>query len=138
MRRETGYAREKSHPPAGGLLQGESLKVVNMFDLARELSGNSPAEAAPQSHPINPADFWKRHFAGWTTPTPLVVTVPPDENADGTGRASRTLSEACSQRLQSFARELGVPANILFAGAWALLLHRYSGEDDVVFGESKR
>jgi amino acid adenylation domain-containing protein len=134
MGRETGYAREKSHPQTGGLLQGESLKVVNMLDLARELSGAPEPESPPPAHPINPADFWRRKFAGWTAPTPLVATIPPAPDASGAGRCSRQISESAVTRLNAFAKQLGVPLNTVFVGAWALLLHRYSGEDDVVFG----
>ena len=47
MRRESGIAPEKVHRPGGGLLQGENLKVVNMLDLARELSGEPDAPVEP-------------------------------------------------------------------------------------------
>ena len=44
------------------------------------------------------------------------------------------LSEAVSAALTVFARRHRVTLNTLFQAAWAVLLHRYSGEADVVFG----
>ena len=105
-----------------------------MLDLARELSGQSemPADAGTTR---NPAEFWKRAFANWHGATPLVVTVPPDSSV---GRRpalhSISLDEQVSETLRAFAERTGVPLGIVFHAAWALLLHRYSGEDDVVFG----
>jgi amino acid adenylation domain-containing protein len=105
-----------------------------MLDLARELSGQTEAPL-PLGTARAPVEFWKRAFADWHSATPLVVTVPPDNSA---GRKpalhSFTLTEPASDMLRAFAERIGVPLGVLFHAAWALLLHRYSGEDDVVFG----
>ena len=44
------------------------------------------------------------------------------------------LSAATTAALQTFARQQQLTLNTLVQGAWALLLSRYSGEQDVVFG----
>ena len=44
------------------------------------------------------------------------------------------LSETTTAALKSIARKNGLTSNTLMQGAWTLLLSRYSGEDDVVFG----
>src|SRR5262249_19828580 len=44
------------------------------------------------------------------------------------------LSTALTAALGAFARQHHVTMNTLVQGAWALLLSRYSGEDDVLFG----
>jgi non-ribosomal peptide synthetase component F len=46
------------------------------------------------------------------------------------------LSTDESDRLQRFAREQQVTVNTVVQGAWALLLNRYSGEEDVMFGST--
>jgi len=134
MRGDSGFAEKNVRRPAADLLQRDTLKVVNMVDLARELSGQ-PAEVPAMGTPANPADFWKRRFADWRAATPLVVTVPPQHGAARKpALQSLSLGEAAGEKLRVFADHVGIPFGVLFHGAWALLLHRYSGEDDVVFG----
>src|SRR5262249_40615354 len=50
------------------------------------------------------------------------------------GRLKTVLPGAASEALRGFARRHQLTVNTLVQGAWALLLARYSGEDDVVFG----
>ena len=137
MRGDSGIADKNVRRPSADLLQRDTLKVVNMADLARELSGAGETPA-PVEPPQNPADFWRRYFTNWHTATPLVATVPA-VNAVARRPALRgcTLDQPLSERLRVFADQVGVPFGILFHATWALLLHRYSGEDDVVFGMVK-
>ena len=44
------------------------------------------------------------------------------------------LSEPATAALQSLAQRQGLTLGALIQGAWALLLSRYSGAQDVVFG----
>jgi len=119
---------------AADLLRGDTLKVVSMLDLARQLSGDPAAQVEPAPHP-NPAEFWKRAFQNWNGATPLVVTIPPAPvAARKPARVNLSLDENVADELRAFADQVGVPFGILFHATWALLLHRYSGEDDVVFG----
>ncbi len=81
--------------------------------------------------------YWRRLLEGFATPTPLMV-----EKASGLKSSSGLhqgdekvfLSEAVTAALRDFAGANNVTLNTLLQGAWALLLSRYSGEDDVVFG----
>ncbi len=135
MRGELESVRENArHSAASNFLQRDTLKVVNMLDLARELSGQTEAPVSSGTA-RDPAEFWKRAFADWRAATPLAVTIPPKNSA---GRRpvlhSFTLTEPASEMLRAFAERIGVPLGVLFHAAWALLLHRYSGEDDIVFG----
>src|SRR5438874_745335 len=50
------------------------------------------------------------------------------------GEEHLTLSSAWSKRLREGAKAQEVTLNTLMQAAWALLLSRYSGEEDVVFG----
>ncbi len=81
--------------------------------------------------------FWRQHLKGFNTPTSLVVA----RNASGEDEAGRIrgeqqiqLSELTTSALKSFAKTNKLTLNTLVQGAWALLLSRYSGEEDVVFG----
>ena len=82
--------------------------------------------------------FWRRELQGVEHPTPLPLPADP---AGPAGSASATwgveearLSAASTAALRDFARRLRLTLNTLAQGAWALLLSRYSGEEDVVFG----
>src|SRR5688572_22129777 len=136
MRGDSGFAEKNVRVPTN-LLQRDTIKVVNMVGLARELSGDV-TEPAPTQPAASPADYWRRHFNKSSSATPLVVTVPPEETAvRKPAQAALTLSESVSERLRTFADQVGVPFGVLFHASWALLLHRYCGEDDVVFGVVK-
>ena len=81
--------------------------------------------------------YWKSLLAGFTHPTRLRVDecsrpVEPRENGYAEVRFSFAQDETAS--LQVFAQEQGVTLNTLLHAGWAILLSRYSGEDDVVFG----
>jgi amino acid adenylation domain-containing protein len=138
MRGKSESAEENVRRPAGDFFQRDTLKVVNMIDLARELSGATEAPVPTEPQP-DPAEFWKHRFEGWRAPTPLVSTIPSQQNAAARKPAvdSVTLDESASEKLRSFADRVGIPFGVLFQASWALLLHRYSGEDEVTFGVVK-
>jgi acyl-CoA synthetase (AMP-forming)/AMP-acid ligase II/short-subunit dehydrogenase involved in D-alanine esterification of teichoic acids/acyl carrier protein len=80
--------------------------------------------------------FWRRTLAGFRTPTPLVVDHAP-ERPESEGRHAELWSRiapATVAALQTFARSQRVTLNTLLQGALALVLSRYSGTEDVVFG----
>ncbi|MFL6255272.1 MAG: condensation domain-containing protein, partial [Pyrinomonadaceae bacterium] len=84
-------------------------------------------------------EFWRRTLKGFTTPTPLSFEGAGGGDAHAAGGATydeiRTaLSASATARLQSLARSHKLTLNTFVQGAWALLLSRYSGEDDLVFG----
>jgi len=81
--------------------------------------------------------FWRNTLNGFTAPTPIsIARVIRDSHSNGnsTGAYRMRLSEEASSSLQTFARQNQLTMNTLVQGAWALLLSRYSGESDVVFG----
>ncbi len=82
-------------------------------------------------------DFWRRILAGFTAPNRLAVDRAPEGRKAGLVRARsyrRRLSPATTAGLLRLARRLRVTLNTLVQGAWALLLGRFSGDRDVVFG----
>ena len=80
---------------------------------------------------------WRQLLAGFTTPTPLVQDRPrrpPSAGATSVVDYRLTLSEPVVAALREMARARHLTLNTIVQGAWALLLSRYSGEEDVVFG----
>ncbi|HEX2077660.1 MAG TPA: amino acid adenylation domain-containing protein [Longimicrobium sp.] len=77
---------------------------------------------------------WRGVLAGFRAPTPL----PADRPAAGAGeryaRRVLNLPAELTGRLEEAARRRGVTLNTVLQGAWALLLARYAGTDDVLFG----
>ena len=91
--------------------------------------------------------FWREYLKGFKAATPLVVSrifgdSPQDRLAptyvgdyeDARGEQHTELCEAVTAALKTIARENNLTLNTMVQGAWALLLSRYSGEEDVVFG----
>ncbi|MCY1015549.1 non-ribosomal peptide synthase/polyketide synthase [Pyxidicoccus sp. MSG2] len=81
--------------------------------------------------------FWRESLAGFTEPTPLPADSRPGRAQVETGVPEGHLTllpAALTERLQAFARRHHLTMNTLAQGAWALLLGRYSGQRDVVFG----
>jgi amino acid adenylation domain-containing protein len=78
--------------------------------------------------------FWRRSLKDFWEPTSFGV---------GNGKSSAThsyaeeqlrLSAATSEALLALARRYQLTLNTIFQGAWAILLSRYSGTRDVIFG----
>ncbi|HKP76952.1 MAG TPA: condensation domain-containing protein, partial [Longimicrobiaceae bacterium] len=78
--------------------------------------------------------YWRGVLAGFTAPTPLGVDRPALESGGRHRRHTVLVAFERTRRLEEAARRRGVTLNTLLQGAWALLLSRYSGEADVVFG----
>ncbi|MCS6844434.1 MAG: condensation domain-containing protein, partial [Caldilineales bacterium] len=86
--------------------------------------------------PARAEAFWRQALAGLTAPTPLPLDRRPQAGRAAGPRREEAivLSESVTARLQALARQHGLTLSTLVQGAWALLLSRYSGEEDVVFG----
>ena len=135
------------------LLDGRCFPVLlrEVFEAYAELSrGEIAARSEPWSYRryidwllqrdfAGAEAFWKRLLAGWSAPTPLVVD--RQENVDDAvyqqGEAWEILDATATARLRELARDNDLTVNSLVMGAWAILLHRYSGEEDVVFGATR-
>ncbi|MGC9671047.1 non-ribosomal peptide synthase/polyketide synthase [Planosporangium sp. 12N6] len=81
-------------------------------------------------------EYWQRSLAGFDSPTPLPYDRPPvlAHTTESSETIRIELPEEDSARLHRAARRSGLTVNTIIQGAWALLLSRYSGERDVVFG----
>ena len=82
-------------------------------------------------------NFWQQTLQGFEAPTSFRVN---KSTFDKSGQQQTydekpfQLSQTITDKLQSAARQHHLTLNNLVQGAWALLLSRYSGESDVVFG----
>ncbi len=133
------------------LLDGWSVplllkEVLTFYDAARQSQPIRFEPARPyrdyiawlqKQDPSQAEAFWRARLKGVTVPTPLVV----DRTAHGAAtdapicnELKTQLTQTTTRALQTLARQEQLTLNTLVQGAWALLLSRYSGEDDVVFG----
>jgi amino acid adenylation domain-containing protein/non-ribosomal peptide synthase protein (TIGR01720 family) len=135
------------------LIDGWSLSIVlkEVFDcyLAFE-SGQEPKLPLPGDYrnyvqwrkrqDLKKAEsFWKRRLQGFRAATAISMElrVPGSIEMETSLFASESfceLSEHETNALQTWARENQLTLNTVVQGAWAILLSRYSGGDDVVFG----
>ena len=75
--------------------------------------------------------FWRDHLAGFHDPTPLPRGVTSEA---GYGLEFLQIPANEVEAIQSAARQLSLSPYNLFQAAWALLLSRHSGREEVVFG----
>jgi hypothetical protein len=81
--------------------------------------------------------FWRTQLADFQAPTPLGIDRPLlSRGTESSHYATQAheLSPMVTQELTRFAQTQQVTLNTLVQGAWALLLSRYSGMADVLFG----
>jgi amino acid adenylation domain-containing protein len=125
------------------VLLAEVFRVYEAFRQGRELELPSPrpyrdyVEWLQQQDLSRAETFWKGALKGFTTPTPLVIAraAAGTSNPDTGHSVQKTvLGTAETARLRSVAKENGLTLNTLFQGAWAILLSRYCGEEEVLFG----
>lgn len=134
------------------LLDGWSVSVVmrEFSQLYTSLSRREPVELPPalpfknyvqwlKAQPLGEAErYWRGMLDGYANPTPL-----PGKRSS-TANAVETVGDFDSRRywvpadvsasLQALARQHRVTVNVLYQSAWALLLSRHCGLDDVTFG----
>jgi len=133
------------------LLDGwsQSLVLKQVFAVYRELvRGETPAlEPSPafrnyidwlEAQDSTEAErFWKQTLKGFTAPTQLAIDKATAESRKEVvthEQLGLQFSVEATRKLQDFARQNRMTMFTLVQGAWALLLGRYSGTDDVVYG----
>jgi len=133
------------------ILDGWSVPLVlkEVFAIYDALcAGTEPAlpEPAPFSNYLRWLDrqdgsgaeaFWRRTLQGFTAPTPLpaarVQQLSPGTEPEYAENLLQIDAETVTQ-LRDIAQQSRITLNTIVQGVWALLLSRYSGEDDVLFG----
>ncbi len=82
------------------------------------------------------AAFWQQLLQGFNIPTPLLLDPNPHDQS-GFREQEIRLSAQNTQILKDLAQQHQLTLNTLVQAAWAILLSRYSGENDVVFGATR-
>ncbi|RPH57094.1 non-ribosomal peptide synthetase, partial [bacterium] len=105
------------------------LPPVRPFsDYIAWLEEQDAAEAEP---------FWRGELAGFTAPNRLGIDRPAGgEEASGDGEHRLEVSREVTAELQALAARHHLTLQTVTLGAWGLLVGRYSGEEDVVFGST--
>jgi amino acid adenylation domain-containing protein/non-ribosomal peptide synthase protein (TIGR01720 family) len=130
------------------LLDGWSVQLVvdDAFTRYRRADADGTEETAPGPphweyvawlHGQDPAAaerHWREHLAGFREPTPMSVGHPAARGEPGFGEITDVLPDELRARLEDLAKRRHLTLGTVVHGAWALLLSRYSGQRDVVFG----
>ena len=83
------------------------------------------------------AEFWRQQLRGFEAPIYLLGAKDSVSQSVFHGTQKIHLSTTSTSALKALAKEHQLTLNTLVQGAWALLLNRYSGKDDVVFGATR-
>ena len=118
----------------------EALCTGQPLDLRRPRRYGDYIEWLQQQDWTRAKEFWTQALRGFTDPTPLVVDQPASSSA--TPRTSYGVQEtklpaAVTSALGVLARTHQLTLNTFFQGAWAILLSRYSGAEDILFGTTR-
>ncbi|MDP1419335.1 non-ribosomal peptide synthase/polyketide synthase [Peribacillus simplex] len=128
------------------LLDGWSLPLVfNQLLTVYQKRMKGEAVDLPKSPPykkyiqwLNEQDqeqaekFWREKLRGFTAPT--LLGLESKEQEKGYTEKVTYLSKEQTQALQNWAKRNRLTLNTVIQGAWAYLMSRYSGEDDIVYG----
>ncbi|WP_144569749.1 non-ribosomal peptide synthetase, partial [Bacillus pseudomycoides] len=128
------------------LLDGWSLPLVfNELLTVYQKRMNGEAVNLPKSSPYKKyikwlkeqeqeqaEQFWREKLRGFTAPT--LLGLESKEQEKGYTEKGVCLSKEQTQALQSWAKRNKLTLSTVIQGAWAYLMSRYSGENDIVFG----
>jgi surfactin family lipopeptide synthetase C len=81
--------------------------------------------------------FWRDRLSGINIPTPLPATPLPSRSSSGDrgwARKSIRIPADITNTLREVGKENGLTLSTFVHAVWALLLSRYCGEEDVLFG----
>jgi amino acid adenylation domain-containing protein len=88
-----------------------------------------------QAHdPVRDEAFWRRTLAGFVERTELPGGRTTRQNSGHRVTTTLVLTEAETREIRAAAARLRVTVNTLLMGAWAVMLARHAGRDDVLFG----
>jgi amino acid adenylation domain-containing protein/non-ribosomal peptide synthase protein (TIGR01720 family) len=92
-----------------------------------------------EQNQIHAEEYWRRALKGFTTPTQLALPREPGAQISQptNGAQEVRLPAPTTSMINAFAQDHGLTVNTLLQGAWAILLHRYTGDRDIVFGATR-
>jgi amino acid adenylation domain-containing protein len=81
------------------------------------------------------SSFWRQTLKDWDSSAPLLNARYERSDAESDSQPESLLFSASETKaLESFARSHGFTVSTVWLGGWALLLSRYSGRHEVLFG----
>jgi Condensation domain len=112
------YCRDREPPLVSGSCFGDYINWLQQQNLSK-------AE-----------DFWRQRLNGVKAPTPLTNLYSNNLSnlQESYEEIQISLSQATTSNLDAFARQNRLTMSTLVQGAWAILLSRYSGKNDLVYG----
>ena len=86
--------------------------------------------------------FWKEELDGWEPTRPIQILADSDLGSAARAQATLQVTEkridrATTAAIVEAASDIGVSTNALVQTAWSIVLHRYLGTDDIVFGSTR-
>ncbi|PSF37372.1 non-ribosomal peptide synthetase [Aphanothece hegewaldii CCALA 016] len=76
--------------------------------------------------------YWTQCLQGFTEPTK--ISIKSSKKQEIYQEEKLNLSTSLTTNLQAFAQENRLTLNTIIQGAWAFILSRYGGENDIIFG----
>jgi hypothetical protein len=126
---------------SGSMLAGEVVRLYELYRNGEKVEPEGRRRYREYIKWLRKQDlkkaeqYWKRTLSGLSGPTPLGMEKPGGEGLEGGyGKRERWLSAELTEQLEKLARKEQVTLNTVTQSAWALLLSRYSGEEEVVYG----
>jgi amino acid adenylation domain-containing protein len=134
------------------LLDGRSFTkiLVELFQALEALDAGREPALPPAPRPFTDFASWvserktdesraffRRLLAGKASPTPLPGAEAAPGNDHGAGEALGVVDEATTAALVKLAADTGTTLATVVQGMWALVLARWTGDDDVVFGNTR-
>lgn len=130
------------------LLEGWSISVLlrELLGFYAHISSGRPLSLGParpygdyiawrEQRDLSSAEsFWRKKLRGFTEPTPLGLLRSAHSSRAGFGKQEVVLVRKAADALREMTRQHQLTLNTVMQGVWGLLLSRYSGNDDVVFG----
>ncbi|MEM9485369.1 MAG: amino acid adenylation domain-containing protein, partial [Cyanobacteria bacterium P01_F01_bin.116] len=125
------------------LLDGWSLSMLMQDLLSNYQSNGQPHSRRPyqtyiawlqQQDRKAVEAYWQQKLSGFLTPTPLPLQAREKAPASHFHEWENLLSAELTQKIQDWVRQQRISLATLMYGVWGILLSRYSGESDVVFG----
>jgi amino acid adenylation domain-containing protein/non-ribosomal peptide synthase protein (TIGR01720 family) len=77
---------------------------------------------------------WRQYLADFTAPTPLPFAQLLATDAESHAEAAFVIDSAATHEVVRFAGQQRFTLSSMLQAAWALTLHRYCGDNDIVFG----
>ena len=126
--------------------------IKELFAIREALEGGEEPNLAPvrpyrdfinwyvARDPGSSKPFWRELLAGVTAPTALAIDRSITGQRAGEqrfGKEETILPVSLVSSMRMFSGKNGLTMNTLIQGAWAILLARYSNDEDVVFGATR-